>query len=137
MATNTPQLEQLTGSIDALPHSLDSLDALPWSNPTLEQLDAWGNLDFLDALGNMDNLSSLAVLIAPPHRPASPLPLRQSCNSSSLWMGLQALPSQRQQTFSVSFSTMPRLTQLSPSLALQRPCDRSMVRSIRPSQKPQ
>ena len=65
MATNTPSLEQLTGSIDALPHSLDLLDALPWENPTLEQLDAWGDLDFLDALGNMDNLSSLAVLIAP------------------------------------------------------------------------
>ena len=42
MATNTPTLEQLTGSIDALPNSLDNLDGLPWCNPTLEQLDAWG-----------------------------------------------------------------------------------------------
>jgi len=68
MATNTPSLEQLSGSIDALPHSLDNLDGLPWCNPTLDQLDAWGTLEQLDAFGyTLDELGTgdrLCVLIA-------------------------------------------------------------------------
>ena len=65
MATNTPALEQLTGSLDALPGSLDNLDGLPWCNPTLEQLDAWGGLEALDAFGyNLEQLNQLCVVVA-------------------------------------------------------------------------
>lgn len=67
MATNTPTLEQLTGSIDDLPNSLDSLDGLPWCNPTLEQLDGWGTLEYINNFGyTMDQLGTgdrLCVLI--------------------------------------------------------------------------
>ena len=65
MATNTPTLEQLTGSLDALPNSLDNLDGLPWCGPTLEQLDAWGGLEALDAFGyNLEQLNQLCVVVA-------------------------------------------------------------------------
>ena len=68
MATNTPTLEQLSGSLDALPASLDNLDALPWCNPTLEQLDAWGSLEYIASFGytleQLDNSDRLCVLVA-------------------------------------------------------------------------
>jgi hypothetical protein len=68
MATNNPTLEQLTGSLDSLPDSLDNLDALPWCNPTLEQLDGWGSLEYIASFGytleQLDNSDRLCVVVA-------------------------------------------------------------------------
>jgi len=65
MATGTPHLDNFTGSIDALPYSLDSallLTKVDWSNPDLEQLDNWGTLEQLDAYGlTLDQLDQLEV----------------------------------------------------------------------------
>ena len=65
MATGTPHLDNFTSSIDALPYSLDSallLTKVDWSNPTLEQLDAWGTLEDLDNYGlTLDTLDQLEV----------------------------------------------------------------------------
>ena len=75
MAVGIPNLDQITTPLDQISgtfdeHTLDSLDnvtledlesvkldevgfrdllKVEWSNPTLEQLDAWGNLDSLDS----------------------------------------------------------------------------------------
>lgn len=68
MATNNPTLEQLTGSLDSLPDSLDNLNALPWCNPTLEQLDGWGSLEYIASFGytleQLDNSDRLCVIVA-------------------------------------------------------------------------
>ena len=45
------QLEQLSGSLDDLPASLDSLGSLPWCNPTLDQLGTWGSLEYIATFG--------------------------------------------------------------------------------------
>ncbi len=68
MATCTPHLDNFTSSIDALPYSLDSallLTRVDWSNPTLEQLDAWGDMDSLDTFGTLEQLANLDVIHAP------------------------------------------------------------------------
>jgi hypothetical protein len=66
MPTGTPSLDNFTkNDIDALTISLDSasfLTQVDWSNPTLEQLDAWGDMDSLDGFGNLEQLALLDVL---------------------------------------------------------------------------
>ena len=65
MPTGTPSLDNFTkNNIDTLTISLDSasfLTQVDWSNPTLEQLDAWGTMDALDSFGNLEQLSDLDV----------------------------------------------------------------------------
>mgnify|MGYP005991124001 CR=1 FL=1 len=65
MPTGTPSLDNFTkNNIDTLTISLDSasfLTQVDWSNPTLEQLDAWGTMDALDSFGNLEELSDLDV----------------------------------------------------------------------------
>ena len=66
MPTGTPSLDNFTkNNIDTLTLSLDSADFLTqvdWSNPTLEQLDAWGTMDALDGFGNLEQLADLDVI---------------------------------------------------------------------------
>ena len=66
MPTGTPSLDNFTkNDIDALTISMDSasfLTQVDWSNPTLEQLDAWGDMDSLDGFGNLEQLALLDVL---------------------------------------------------------------------------
>ena len=65
MPTGTPSLDNFTkNDIDALTISLDSasfLTQVDWANPTLEQLDAWGDMDSLDSFGNLEQLNLLDV----------------------------------------------------------------------------
>ena len=65
MPTGTPSLENFTkNNIDTLTISLDSasfLTQVDWANPTLEQLDNWGDMDSLDSFGNLEQLADLDV----------------------------------------------------------------------------
>ena len=66
MPTGTPSLDNFTkNNLDTLTVSLDSasfLTSVDWSNPTLEQLDAWGTMDALDGFGTLEQLADLDVI---------------------------------------------------------------------------
>ena len=64
MPLGTPHLDQITTPLDSISGSLDNdadLQKVEFNNPTLEQLDSWGTIDFIATFGNIDSLSTLQV----------------------------------------------------------------------------